>query len=215
MAVLWLDENYILCDWNTSRSSVFLCSRHQRCEKMLRYAPAISWECFRARLFSFWHSYGYISLVQKSTGLRHQLFNLLFHSSGEINSSRVMPNYYSQYDKIIFVFSKIIYLLCYKQMAAIILLEKQGYPIFFDPMKYFKILLCIRYLARIISIYSLFSKAVRSSTELSEAKWVKIAVILYLYLQAANVSIFLAKFYTIWCTIISQVFSTLHFFLLN
>ncbi|KAH9646509.1 Cyclic nucleotide-gated ion channel 1 [Citrus sinensis] len=53
-------------------------------------------------------------------------------------------------------------------------------------MKYFKILLCIRYLARIISIYSLFSKAVRSSTELSEAKWVKIAVNLYLYLQAAN-----------------------------
>ncbi|KAH9677271.1 cyclic nucleotide-gated ion channel 1 [Citrus sinensis] len=39
----------------------------------------------------------------------------------------------------------------------------------------------------IISIYSLFSKAVRSSTELSEAKWVKIAVNLYLYLQAANV----------------------------
>ncbi|XP_052290345.1 uncharacterized protein LOC102627720 isoform X19 [Citrus sinensis] len=72
-------------------------------------------------------------------------------------------------------------------MAGIILLEKQGYPIFFDPMKYFKILLCIRYLARIISIYSLFSKAVRSSTELSEAKWVKIAVNLYLYLQAANV----------------------------
>ncbi|GAY45537.1 hypothetical protein CUMW_090210 [Citrus unshiu] len=74
-----------------------------------------------------------------------------------------------------------------EKMAGIILLEKQGYPIFFDPMKYFKILLCIRYLARIISIYSLFSKAVRSSTELSEAKWVKIAVNLYLYLQAANV----------------------------
>lgn len=82
-------------------------------------------------------------------------------------------------------------------MAGISLLEKQGYPIFFDPMKYFKILLYIRYLARIIGIYSLFSKAVRSSTELAEAIWVKLAVNFYLYLQAATVSIFLAKFYTI------------------
>ena len=92
---------------------------------------------------------------------------------------------------VILVSINILGLLCSMQMAGTLLIETMGAPKFVDSVRSFKHVVFIQYVARIIRIYALFSTAMRSLRKHATATWARFAFNLFVYLQAANVSIYL------------------------